>query len=120
MSRRATLPTCPRPRPRPTSPPPLLDPLAVANQPRPAPAGLGVDISCGDDVPVRAVLAGRPGGGGDRRKLGHRQGDRDGAGPAGACVVIVARREAELAVTVDELTAAGCRADWVSADLSSR
>src|SRR5215831_12608352 len=32
---------------------------------------------------------------------------------AGAGVVIVARRETELA-------AAGCRADWVSADLSSR
>ena len=39
---------------------------------------------------------------------------------AGAGVVIVARREAELAATVDELTAAGCRAAWVSADLSSR
>lgn len=39
---------------------------------------------------------------------------------AGAGVVIVARREAELAATVDELTAAGCRAEWVSADLSSR
>jgi len=34
--------------------------------------------------------------------------------------VIVARREAQLAATVDELTAAGCRAAWVSADLSSR
>ena len=39
---------------------------------------------------------------------------------AGANVVVVARREAELAETVDELTAAGCRAGWVSADLSSR
>ena len=39
---------------------------------------------------------------------------------AGAGVVIVARREAQLAATVDELTAAGCRAAWVSADLSSR
>jgi NAD(P)-dependent dehydrogenase (short-subunit alcohol dehydrogenase family) len=39
---------------------------------------------------------------------------------AGASVVIVARREAELAATVEELTVAGCRADWVSADLSSR
>lgn len=39
---------------------------------------------------------------------------------AGASVVIVARREAQLAATVSELTAAGCRADWVSADLSSR
>ncbi|MFD3615119.1 SDR family NAD(P)-dependent oxidoreductase [Streptomyces sp. NPDC058676] len=39
---------------------------------------------------------------------------------AGASVVIVARREPELAATVDELTAAGCRAAWVSADLSTR
>jgi gluconate 5-dehydrogenase len=39
---------------------------------------------------------------------------------AGAGVVIVARREAQLAATIDELTAAGCRAAWVSADLSSR
>jgi NAD(P)-dependent dehydrogenase (short-subunit alcohol dehydrogenase family) len=39
---------------------------------------------------------------------------------AGASVVIVARREAELAATVEGLTTAGCRADWVSADLSSR
>ncbi|MEV0143486.1 MULTISPECIES: SDR family oxidoreductase [unclassified Nonomuraea] len=39
---------------------------------------------------------------------------------AGASVVIVARREAELAATVDELTAGGCRAAWVSADLSTR
>ncbi|WP_329565626.1 SDR family NAD(P)-dependent oxidoreductase [Streptomyces sp. NBC_01361] len=39
---------------------------------------------------------------------------------AGASVVIVARKEAELAATVDELTAEGCRAAWVSADLSSR
>jgi NAD(P)-dependent dehydrogenase (short-subunit alcohol dehydrogenase family) len=39
---------------------------------------------------------------------------------AGASVVIVARRKAELAATVEELTLAGCRADWVSADLSSR
>ncbi|WP_217238738.1 SDR family NAD(P)-dependent oxidoreductase [Streptomyces sp. AC555_RSS877] len=39
---------------------------------------------------------------------------------AGASVVIVARREPELAATVDEMTAAGCRAAWVSADLSTR
>ncbi|MDR8412002.1 SDR family oxidoreductase [Nonomuraea sp. 3-1Str] len=39
---------------------------------------------------------------------------------AGARVVVVARRQAELAATVDELTAGGCRAAWVSADLSTR
>ncbi|WP_405854445.1 SDR family oxidoreductase [Streptomyces sp. NBC_01515] len=39
---------------------------------------------------------------------------------AGASVVVVARKEQELTVTVDELTAAGCRAAWVSADLSTR
>ncbi|MFG2947877.1 SDR family NAD(P)-dependent oxidoreductase [Streptomyces adustus] len=39
---------------------------------------------------------------------------------AGASVVIVARRESELASTVDELTADGCRAAWVSADLGTR
>lgn len=39
---------------------------------------------------------------------------------AGASVVVVARREAELADTVDELKADGCRAAWVSADLSTR
>ncbi|MEV4184720.1 SDR family oxidoreductase [Streptosporangium canum] len=39
---------------------------------------------------------------------------------AGASVVIVARREADLIATVDELTAHGCRAAWVSADLSTR
>ncbi|NUV99728.1 SDR family NAD(P)-dependent oxidoreductase [Streptomyces sp. CAI 127] len=38
---------------------------------------------------------------------------------AGASVVVVARREAELRATVDELTAEGCRAAWVSADLST-
>ncbi|MFB7229975.1 SDR family NAD(P)-dependent oxidoreductase [Streptomyces fimicarius] len=38
---------------------------------------------------------------------------------AGASVVVVARREAELRKTVDELTAGGCRAAWVSADLST-
>ncbi|MFE2886837.1 SDR family NAD(P)-dependent oxidoreductase [Streptomyces graminifolii] len=39
---------------------------------------------------------------------------------AGASVVVVARRERELAVTVDELTAEGCRVAWVSADLGTR
>ena len=39
---------------------------------------------------------------------------------AGAGVVVVARTEAELAATVDELVADGCRAAWVSADLGSR
>ncbi|MPY63048.1 SDR family NAD(P)-dependent oxidoreductase [Streptomyces spongiae] len=39
---------------------------------------------------------------------------------AGASVVIVARKEAELAATVDELVADECRAAWVSADLSTR
>ncbi|MFI0998581.1 SDR family NAD(P)-dependent oxidoreductase [Streptomyces galbus] len=39
---------------------------------------------------------------------------------AGARVVIVARREAELAKTVAELEALGARAAWVSADLGRR
>ncbi|MFF4030548.1 SDR family NAD(P)-dependent oxidoreductase [Streptomyces sviceus] len=39
---------------------------------------------------------------------------------AGASVVIVARREAELTSTVEELTSHGCRAAWVSGDLSTR
>ncbi|MFJ6181775.1 SDR family NAD(P)-dependent oxidoreductase [Streptomyces sp. NPDC092295] len=39
---------------------------------------------------------------------------------AGANVVIVARGEEELAATVGELTADGCRSAWVSADLSTR
>ncbi|MFH9129980.1 SDR family NAD(P)-dependent oxidoreductase [Streptomyces griseoaurantiacus] len=39
---------------------------------------------------------------------------------AGARVVIVARDEARLAGTVEELRAEGCRADWVSADLTDR
>ncbi len=39
---------------------------------------------------------------------------------AGSSVVIVARREAELADTVRELTSHGCRAAWVSGDLSTR
>lgn len=39
---------------------------------------------------------------------------------AGASVVIVARREAQLVAAVDELTADGCRAAWVSADLGTR
>ncbi|AXE90572.1 SDR family oxidoreductase [Streptomyces sp. Go-475] len=39
---------------------------------------------------------------------------------AGASVVVVARTEAGLTATVGELTAQGCRAAWVSADLSTR
>ncbi|MER5325231.1 SDR family NAD(P)-dependent oxidoreductase [Streptosporangium roseum] len=39
---------------------------------------------------------------------------------AGASVVVVARKEADLIATVDELAAHGCRAAWVSADLSTR
>lgn len=39
---------------------------------------------------------------------------------AGAGVVVVARKEAELVATVDELTAEGCRAGWVSGDLGTR
>ncbi|MFJ3222642.1 SDR family NAD(P)-dependent oxidoreductase [Streptomyces sp. NPDC086783] len=39
---------------------------------------------------------------------------------AGASVVVVARKERELTSTVDELTAEGCRAAWVSADLGTR
>ncbi|MEU6256852.1 SDR family oxidoreductase [Streptomyces sp. NPDC047043] len=39
---------------------------------------------------------------------------------AGANVVVVARKEAELAATVDELVADGCRAAWVSGDLATR
>ncbi|MGX1563886.1 SDR family NAD(P)-dependent oxidoreductase [Streptomyces sp. NPDC055506] len=39
---------------------------------------------------------------------------------AGAGVVVVARGEAGLTATVEELTAQGCRAAWVSADLSTR
>ncbi|MFC8267671.1 SDR family NAD(P)-dependent oxidoreductase [Streptomyces cinereoruber] len=39
---------------------------------------------------------------------------------AGAKVVVLARKEADLVATVDELTADGCRAAWVSADLSTR
>lgn len=39
---------------------------------------------------------------------------------AGAQVVVVARREKELTATVDELTAEGCRAAWVSGDLGTR
>ncbi|MFD3839455.1 SDR family NAD(P)-dependent oxidoreductase [Streptomyces sp. NPDC058642] len=39
---------------------------------------------------------------------------------AGAGAVVVARKEAELAATVDELTAEGCRAGWVSGDLGTR
>ncbi|MEU6894673.1 SDR family oxidoreductase [Streptomyces sp. NPDC046557] len=39
---------------------------------------------------------------------------------AGAGVVVVARKESELTATVAELTAEGCRAAWVSADLGTR
>ncbi|MFE9449220.1 SDR family NAD(P)-dependent oxidoreductase [Streptomyces sp. NPDC006739] len=39
---------------------------------------------------------------------------------AGASVVVVARRRAELVATVEELTADGCRAGFVSADLGTR
>lgn len=39
---------------------------------------------------------------------------------AGASVVVVARKQAELAATVDELTADGCRAVRVSGDLGTR
>ncbi|MFD0372547.1 SDR family NAD(P)-dependent oxidoreductase [Streptomyces sp. NPDC059071] len=39
---------------------------------------------------------------------------------AGASVVVVARREAELKETVDELTGLGATAAWVSGDLSTR
>ncbi|MET9559484.1 SDR family NAD(P)-dependent oxidoreductase [Streptomyces tauricus] len=39
---------------------------------------------------------------------------------AGASVVVVARKEAELTTTVEELGALGCRAAWVSADLGTR
>ncbi|EFF89369.1 gluconate 5-dehydrogenase [Streptomyces sp. e14] len=39
---------------------------------------------------------------------------------AGAGVVVVARGEAQLAETVEELKADGCRAGWVSGDLSTR
>ncbi|MFF3349589.1 SDR family NAD(P)-dependent oxidoreductase [Streptomyces sp. NPDC002779] len=39
---------------------------------------------------------------------------------AGASVVVLARKEAELTATVEELTGDGCRAGWVSADLGTR
>ncbi|WP_328492064.1 SDR family oxidoreductase [Streptomyces sp. NBC_00414] len=39
---------------------------------------------------------------------------------AGASVVVVARKEAELTATVEELSALGCRAAWVGADLGTR
>jgi gluconate 5-dehydrogenase len=41
-------------------------------------------------------------------------------GRSGAAVVVVARRQEELVATVRELESYGCRAAWVSADLSSR
>ncbi|WP_317443955.1 SDR family NAD(P)-dependent oxidoreductase [Streptomyces collinus] len=39
---------------------------------------------------------------------------------AGASVVVVARGKTQLAETVDELVAEGCRAAWVSGDLGTR
>jgi NAD(P)-dependent dehydrogenase (short-subunit alcohol dehydrogenase family) len=39
---------------------------------------------------------------------------------AGARVVVVARKQEELAAAVDELVADGCRAAWVSGDLGTR
>ncbi|WP_236245099.1 SDR family NAD(P)-dependent oxidoreductase [Streptomyces sp. CC210A] len=39
---------------------------------------------------------------------------------AGARLVVVARRKAELAATVEALEARGCRAAWVSGDLGTR
>ncbi|WP_236240779.1 SDR family NAD(P)-dependent oxidoreductase [Streptomyces sp. CC228A] len=39
---------------------------------------------------------------------------------AGARLVVIARRKAELAATVEALEARGCRAAWVSADLGTR
>ncbi|MGW4229697.1 SDR family NAD(P)-dependent oxidoreductase [Streptomyces sp. NPDC004980] len=47
------------------------------------------------------------------------RGIADALARAGARVVVVARREAELTRTVAELTAEGCRAAWVSADLGT-
>ncbi|HWU09582.1 MAG TPA: SDR family oxidoreductase [Streptomyces sp.] len=47
------------------------------------------------------------------------RGITDALARAGASVVVVARREAELVRTVGELTDAGCRAAWVSADLGT-
>ncbi|MES5819972.1 SDR family oxidoreductase [Streptomyces sp. RG80] len=41
-------------------------------------------------------------------------------GRAGASVVVMARKEAELAATVEELTTEGGRAAWVSGDLGTR
>ncbi|MER7480152.1 SDR family oxidoreductase [Streptomyces sp. NPDC126510] len=48
------------------------------------------------------------------------RGITDALARAGASVVVVARGEARLAATVEELTALGCRAAWVSADLGNR
>ncbi|WP_242910488.1 SDR family NAD(P)-dependent oxidoreductase [Actinomadura terrae] len=44
----------------------------------------------------------------------------EGLARSGAAVVLVARREGELAATAAALEAHGCRAAWVSADLASR
>lgn len=48
------------------------------------------------------------------------RGIADALARAGASVVLLARKEAELAAAADELTADGCRAAWVSGDLSTR
>jgi gluconate 5-dehydrogenase len=48
------------------------------------------------------------------------RGITDALARAGASVVVVARGEARLAATAEELTALGCRVAWVSADLSTR
>ncbi|PPS68757.1 MULTISPECIES: SDR family NAD(P)-dependent oxidoreductase [Streptomyces] len=48
------------------------------------------------------------------------RGITDALARAGASVVVVARGEARLAATAEELTALGCRVGWVGADLSTR
>jgi NAD(P)-dependent dehydrogenase (short-subunit alcohol dehydrogenase family) len=48
------------------------------------------------------------------------RGMAEALGRSGAAVVVIARRETELAATVRELESYGCRAAWVSADLASR
>ncbi|MFF0003133.1 SDR family NAD(P)-dependent oxidoreductase [Streptomyces tibetensis] len=48
------------------------------------------------------------------------RGITDALALAGASVVVVARGEARLAATAEELTALGCRVGWVGADLSTR
>ncbi len=71
-------------------------------------------------VPVGAVLAGGPGRGRDRGSSGIGRAIAVALARSGASVVVVARREAELAATVAELAGHGCRAAAVSADLGSR